>query len=229
MPKSVYIANLNPGTVRHEYVGSLITMLMYDLNHSKHVACYTPRMAGGCLGIYRNMSVQHFLDTSESDYPNLEWLLFLDSDIQLEPDTLERLVDTATANNLQILAGLYYMPLGPGPDGIVPSVFDYRYVESEGHKHMVPRRDIPLGELVECDGTGAGCLLIHKDVFLKLREQYGPVLPWFAESAHEGVAFGEDFTFCMRAKLAGIPTYVHTGIEVGHVKNIVLSSTNTGT
>lgn len=215
MGKDVYVANLNPGVVRHEYVGTLIELLMHDVAHDGRIACYVPRLSGGCLGIYRNLTCEHFLDTCEK-IPTLEYLFFIDSDIQLKPDTL----DVLLATEAPLIAGLYYMSLD---GGIKPSVFDYKYDESDDMFHMVPRDYVEPNAIIPCGGTGAGCLLIHKDVLAKLLATYGRPSPWFAESVHGGVAFGEDFTFCLRANAEGYPILVHTGAEVGHVKNVVLS------
>ena len=48
--------------------------------------------------------------------------------------------------------------------------------------------------------------------------------PWFRESAF-GAALsllGEDLTFCLRCAAAGIPVHVHTGVQFGHVKPVML-------
>jgi hypothetical protein len=34
----------------------------------------------------------------------------------------------------------------------------------------------------------------------------------------------EDITFCLRAGACGFPVYVHTGIEIGHMKEQMLTA-----
>src|SRR5436853_392488 len=134
MSKSVYIANLNPGEVRNEYHASLIDLILHDIKTHQHIAAYVPRKAGGCLGIYRSIAVDHFLGFC-NDYPTTEWLLFFDADIQMPIDTLDRLMEYADPTETPIIAGTYYMPLD---EAVVPSVFDYK-LDDDGRKHMIPR------------------------------------------------------------------------------------------
>lgn len=35
---------------------------------------------------------------------------------------------------------------------------------------------------------------------------------------------GEDLTFCLRCAAAGIPVHVHTGVQVGHMKSVMLGN-----
>jgi len=37
-----------------------------------------------------------------------------------------------------------------------------------------------------------------------------------------GRRVGEDLSFCLRARSAGVPVNVHTGVQVGHVKSRML-------
>jgi len=80
---------------------------------------------------------------------------------------------------------------------------------------------LPENQLVPVSATGTGFLLIHRSVLEKIRETGNNVsAPWFQEMAvGEPMALmGEDMTFCLRAGALGFPTYVHTGIQVGHMK-----------
>lgn len=49
-----------------------------------------------------------------------------------------------------------------------------------------------------------------------------PGAPWFCESRLGGLLLGEDLTFCLRCTAAGIPVYVHTGVQFGHMKSAML-------
>jgi hypothetical protein len=77
-------------------------------------------------------------------------------------------------------------------------------------------------------GTGTACLLIHKSVFERMRDiqlptrskpGFNSAFPWFQETEHDGGPVGEDLTFCWRAGLLGIPVYVFTGVQLGHIKD----------
>jgi hypothetical protein len=38
----------------------------------------------------------------------------------------------------------------------------------------------------------------------------------------DGRQQGEDLSFCLRCAMAEIPVYVHTGVQVGHMKAVQL-------
>jgi len=69
------------------------------------------------------------------------------------------------------------------------------------------------------DAVGAGCLLVNREVFTKIRDM--PVeraAPWFQETVYHDRLMGEDFTFCMRAAAAGYKIAVNTSVRFGHIK-----------
>ena len=76
------------------------------------------------------------------------------------------------------------------------------------------------GDLVKSDGTGAGCLLVHRSVFEDIPGR--PPFRWFQHEPIGNEMFGEDFTFCKRAALAGYQLYVDTAVHAGHIKNRVI-------
>jgi hypothetical protein len=51
---------------------------------------------------------------------------------------------------------------------------------------------------------------------------FSDTYPWFQEMEHDGQPVGEDITFCWRAAMAGIPVYVNTAVQMGHVKRRLL-------
>jgi hypothetical protein len=64
-------------------------------------------------------------------------------------------------------------------------------------------------------------VLIHRSVFEKIRDGYGP--NWFdrvviPKGPKGATKFGEDMSFCIRAKACGFPIYVHTGVKTTHDK-----------
>jgi hypothetical protein len=84
---------------------------------------------------------------------------------------------------------------------------------------MVNQKFTP-GELVKADATGAGCLLIHRDVFEAIPG--GPPVRWFQHELIGKDLFGEDIIFCMRAAVAGFQLYIDTAVHAGHIKPRVI-------
>ena len=88
----------------------------------------------------------------------------------------------------------------------------------------VPYAQWPSGGVMQVEGTGAACLLIHRSVLETVRDKTGDrAAPWFRESdSAPGQLLGEDLTFCLRCAAADIPVHVHTGVRVGHVKSQII-------
>lgn len=93
-----------------------------------------------------------------------------------------------------------------------------------------PLDQYPPNRVVQVGATGAAFLLVHRFVFVTLKEKlahspdgYPNPYPWFAETVTRGRAVGEDITFCMRASACGFPVHVHTGAKVAHRKHIDLT------
>lgn len=216
----VVIYNLNPGEVRHEFLISCLNLVVQDSQNEKYIAGIFPRIAGGNLGIHRNECVEHFVNQLPFE---CEWMLFLDSDLQVGADTLTKLFKVASPSS-PIVAGLY---VNVSTDGlIIPMVYDYR--PGEGNNFHPWNGDeikkmLDDGETIaECDGVGAGCLLIHRSVIDQMVDKYGWPMPCFGNdivfNEGKGVVNGEDFTFCLRAKELNIPIVTILDVDLIHVK-----------
>lgn len=151
-----------------------------------------------------------------------DWLFFMDSDQSFPPDALARLLSW----DLDVVSGLYFK----SPGNPVPHVYQYAWKEDVGHlyismvdqiaSYLVRYKDelrkgfpaivLPARreDLLECDGVGAGCLLVHRRVF----EAIEP--PWFQYSP--GTWVGEDFDFCRKIQKAGFKIYCDPGVICGH-------------
>jgi hypothetical protein len=99
----------------------------------------------------------------------------------------------------------------------------FQRVDVRGEAGLIHYRDWPAGECVQVAATGAAALLIHRTALEAVaKTAYDPAAPWFCESRLGGNLIGEDLTFCLRLGAAGIPVYVHTGVQFGHMKSVML-------
>lgn len=210
----VMVGNVNPGLVTSDYMKALLDFMLYDLQNRQIFRGYLPWRASSLIDIYRNMIVDQFLTQTDDDY-----LWFIDSDIVIDNTTLYSLVDTCEEFGFPLISGIY-----PTVDqfGMVhPSL--WRLGEENGRTTMVQLKDVPNEPLVEVDGVGAGCLLIHRSLLEKMRAEYGPAKPWFDMGVFFGIPFGEDYTFCMRVKEMGFPIMANTKVRVDHFKELKLT------
>jgi len=136
-----------------------------------------------------------------------EYLIFIDDDIIIPPDTITRLINIADEGK-DIVAGIYYSKQVP-PE---PLIFKGRGTGSF--------RNWKIGEIVnDIDGIGMGLTLIRTVVFRKIKK------PWFKtiESSRENVGGNEFFYsideslyFCNKAISKGFKITVDTSIQGIH-------------
>lgn len=166
--------------------------------------------------VARNEVVRRFLKM-----PAAEWLLWVDSDAELNPLTLIRLLSW----NKPVVGALTFQRYGPllptvmkgkNPDGdgfgvqigdVRRWVMQYPQLLRSGSAVIAPRPDDALHEV---DRTGCHCLLTHRSVYEAIKE------PWFVgDPARKHTR--EDLSFCEKAQAAGFPIYVDFSVVAGHL------------
>lgn len=172
---------------------------------------YVAIEASGNLAKARNGLVVEFLD----HHPECDWLWFCDTDMVFAPDTLHRLIGTATHLELSILGALCVIVTA---EGAVPTLF----VDDPAAVTRV-MLDYVEDQIAQVAATGTGCLLVHRRVLEAMRERAdGSPNAWFGYDIHTTEAgewqLGEDISFCLRAREAGYLTHVDTTLHIGHHK-----------
>lgn len=157
----------------------------------------------------RNRIVEHFLALPE-DY---EWLLMIDDDCPVPANVLDMLY-----KGKKIVSGVIFTMKNGVPYPIIMK-------DSKDGFYTLMKADELLqqeGTLVKVDGTGMGCMAIHRSVLKKMKK------PWFRfEYTKTGdVRLGEDYWFCEKAKKLGYDIYVDTDVHVGHIKSLDLMQIN---
>lgn len=213
------------GTIEPGFHRDLIHLLVWDAQHKRYVV-----EGGGHLMLAttnlphaRNQIVNLFLG-----HPEWDWLWFVDTDQTFDADTLDRMLQVAHPDERPVLGALVYSYDITTEPKSRPTIWSW------GEHHPARWTTHPRDELVQCNATGTGCVLIHRRVFEAVRALQVPggeatyaetSWPWFkyAEWVNdEGKpdVFGEDLTFMARVGAAGFPIFVDTRIKVGHVKRL---------
>lgn len=158
----------------------------------------------------RNELVRDALAFEDPELGKVTHLLWIDDDMVFRGDAVPRLI----AHDLPIVGGLCYNrhhPYNPvmlyePPKGCesVGYLFRYEWPQPPG--------------LLEVDATGAAFLLTKREVFEKIAESLKP-----GEGPFDQIEWGEDVSFCKRARAAGYKVMVDTSIEVGHVGEVVVA------
>jgi len=219
---AVTLAYLHDTRPSHSFQDSLQNLVLFDLGgqgllHGGYIAM---RCTGGVESIVegRNKVAKQFLDT-DSDY-----LFWLDDDMGFEADALQKLHAVADPETRPIVAGLCFAAKETETDGyggfrVKPRVTIMDYVDAE--QAFVGRAHYQPNSLTRCGATGSACILIHRSVFERIRDEYGD--NWYTRT-HDpaGRLMGEDVSFCARAGALGIPVCVHSGVRTTHFKHLWL-------
>ena len=143
-------------------------------------------------------------------------ILWLDSDMKFDPDLFERL-SADMDEGLDIVGGIYFSRKAP----LVPVVYQkVGYYHNEEDDSVTPAAlnyyEYPKDELFPCEGIGFGAVLVKTDLIKKVQDKHG--LPFSPI-----LGFGEDLSFCVRARDVGATIYCDSRIKVGHVGQYVFS------
>jgi predicted glycosyltransferase involved in capsule biosynthesis len=206
------IAWCDNGSVDSRFMEGVISLFQqlekYNLKIDKFF-----HSVGSLISIQRQ-SVSKSFEDSDSD-----WILFLDSDIYVTPEMIKKLFDHANEKNIPVLSGVYFLMMNPNDSLPVPAPAFFNFSSDNS---LIAESIIPHDQLIKIDASGLGMCLIHKSVFLKLKEKY-PDSNYF-NMDFNGKQIGEDLSFFLKLKELQIPVHVHTGINPQHIKRYPLDN-----
>lgn len=134
-----------------------------------------------------------------------DWTMWFDSDMTFEPDTMLRLLE----HKAPIVSGAYFRRCPPY------HLVAFGECDPTTGKHS----DLPLPtETVKCGGVGFGCVLVSTDVLFEVASRF---TNWFEPIN----GFGEDLSFCWRARECGYDILLDPSISCGHLGHITVNET----
>jgi hypothetical protein len=139
-----------------------------------------------------------------------EWLLQTDTDHRFEPDMPARMLalfnapHPETGERIDVLTGLYRYRSFPH----LPVL--YHFDPTTGHHAHIGDLDFTK-PLVQVGCAGAGCLLVRRCVFDRIREEL------HEDPFAEMNPFSEDFSWFTRLRKLGIKVYVAPQIRSDHL------------
>lgn len=185
------------------------------------------RHGTGGLVAGRNQAVHEFL----AEFPDAQWLFWLDTDMGFPADALELLIGAADPVQRPIVGALCFSLRELDPDGAggwrtqpVPTIYDWIHVpdgDDEASGYAV-RWDYPPDTVTRCHATGSACVLIHRSVLEKIEAKFGT---WYDRVPNPSTSqfLGEDLSFCVRAGALDIPIFVDTRVKTTHSKRVWIS------
>ena len=208
---SVLLGYIHGGIVRAEFMASVLNAVAGP-DRTGLIGGVVDASAGPLIAMARNMLVMRFLKS------DLEWLWCVDSDIQFGTHVVADLLQAADPVTRPVVSALYWIIAGGEQK---PAAFTAG-PDADGELHFAHLSTWDAGEVIEVDGVGAGCLLIHRSALETVRAGDDGRAWWFREVSVGARELGEDFSFCTRLARHQIPVHLHTGAEVGHVKAVLL-------
>ena len=137
-------------------------------------------------------------------------VLWLDSDIVFSPDLLERLLADISSGR-DIVTALYFSRQYPYPPVI------YSKTGFENDKPVCETyHDYPSDTVFKVEGCGFGAVLMKTRVLADINSRFDN---FFAPL----IGFGEDLSFCIRARECGYDIWCDSGIRTGHLGRLTIT------
>ena len=187
---------------REEY--KKLDVLRAHLNLAKDYSFDWQPVMGPVIELNRNNAVTDS-PKERPDIPEVDYFLCLDTDMEAKRRHIFDLIEHAIENDLDILGALYLRNMPENATGA--SIYNASY---DGQSFI---DEIETG-IRPCKFVGTGCLLIKREVFVKMDK------PWF-ETAWlrkdgEVQHISEDFAFCAKALQAGFNVNIDHDVLVRH-------------
>ena len=142
-----------------------------------------------------------------------DWVLWLDSDMVFSPDLLQRMLKVCEENKIDFLTALCFRRKPP----YTPCLFDKleRLPDDKGAAYTA-LLSVPDGRF-QVGGCGFAGVLMSTDVLISVSAQFE------GRMFDPMPGFGEDVSFCWRARQCGYEIWCDSSIEMGHVGNCVVT------
>lgn len=144
----------------------------------------------------------------------IDYLVWIDSDIICEPNSITRLVKTVHHFDHDFVTGIYYYKSG-----------EHRPVIYEWEAKWWPNwgcfkycTGFPENAVTPIGGCGFGFTVTSVKMIaaMKQSKHWHERGMWFPDTRDSKGGFGEDLSFCKLAMQTGFQLYCDTGIQVGH-------------
>lgn len=185
----------------------LAAMVGYMCKTTEHdLDIYTA--AGTLIFDQRNKLVHTAID-AKCDY-----IVFIDADMRFPKDTITRLL----AHDKDIIG----VNATTRSEPVKPTAKNLR-IEEDGSCTWLPIYSNVMTGISQADGIGCGVMMIKAEVIAKLEEPY-----FYFEQLPNNNILGEDIYFCVKARDAGITTWVdhELSMEIKHIGQYTYSWDN---
>ena len=160
----------------------------------------------------RETIVKAWYEQNKSD-----WILWVDSDVVISPDTFRKLWDKRDAVDKPLLTGVYFTTDTPEEPLMVPSPTVFEFVVNGNEVGIKRLHPLPRDKFIQVGAAGMGFVLMHRSVITRILE-VKPNTPIFTEVGVNKSFMGEDIFFFALCNEAEIPVWCDTSALVPHMK-----------
>jgi hypothetical protein len=213
--ETVAIGWCDNGLVDGKFTEGLMTAVIAGGANKMPIAT-SIRVQGNQIGRQRQVLWDYWADNLKTD-----WLLWVDSDIVLTVDVMQKLWSTADKHHRPVVSGVYFISKETESALMKPYPVLFNDVSEFQIQYVHP---LPDNEVIKCDSAGFGLVLMHRSIVSAMRSAH-PGQSMFTETAassNDDQFIGEDIVFFRKMKQAGIPLHAHTGARVKHMKRFSL-------
>lgn len=207
---SITLGWIDNGQTEGLFTASMMQLLLSAPEYGLKINGFI-RSTGSQIGRNRQKVIEQWNKTKSS-----EWLLFIDSDIVFTPDDVAKILHFADRKKRPLISGIYFIYYVKETSLPEPRPCVFILEENPINLKKIPK--MPVDSLVKIDAAGLGFCLIHRSVISKLIKTSPEESFFYEHGNRDGYFLGEDVTFFVKAKRAGIQAYAHTGIVLKHIK-----------
>jgi len=172
------------------------------------------RVQGNQIGRQRQNALEHWYDNSTYD-----WILWVDSDIVLTEEALQKVWAAADKNLRPVVTGTYFISKENERSLMAPYPAVFNWTDSD--YKIAYLHPLPKDALVKVGAAGFGFVLMHRNAVKQMRDVLGKTT-YFNETGVGDEFVSEDINFFRLMHKAGVPLYSHTGATVQHMKRFSL-------
>jgi hypothetical protein len=208
MEETLTIAWCDNGMVDGKFMQGVTDVML----HSGVKVATTLRSQGNQIGRQRETIVKAWYEQNKSD-----WILWVDSDVVISPETFLKLWDKRDAVDKPLLTGVYFTTDTPEEPLMVPSPTVFEFVVNGNEIGIKRLHPLPRDKFLQIGAAGMGFVLMHRSVITRILE-VKPNTPIFTEVGVNKSFMGEDIFFFALCNEAEVPVWCDTSALVPHMK-----------
>jgi GT2 family glycosyltransferase len=195
--------------------GKFTEGMVYSALRSELPFVSAMRVQGNQIGRQRQNALEFWYDKTDFD-----WILWVDSDIVLTEESLQKVWAAAEKNTRPVVTGTYFISKENEGSLMAPYPAVFNWVEGDDYK-IAYLHPLPKDAVIKVGSAGFGFVLMHRNAVTKMREVHGAI-SYFNETGVGDQFVSEDINFFRLMAKAGVPLYTHTGALVKHMKRFAL-------